>query len=73
MKSVMREIYRERLEFCEDLQNIIQSERNAGLTEAEILSRLETTIEVIKTICEYKINAWQIIIYMVYYIHPIRI
>ena len=51
----MREIYRERLEFCEDLQNIIQSERNAGLTEAEILSRLETTIEVIKTICEYKI------------------
>ena len=57
MKSVMREICRERLEFCEDLQNIIQSERNAGLTEAEILSRLETTIEVIKTICEYKINA----------------
>ena len=56
MKSVMREIYSERLEFCEDLQNIIQSERNVGLTEAEILSRLETTIEVIKTICEYKIN-----------------
>ena len=55
MKSVMREICRERLEFCEDLQNIIQSERNAGLTEAEILSRLETTIEVIKTICKYKI------------------
>ena len=56
MKSVMRERYRERLEFCEDLQNIIQIERNAGLTEAEILSRLETTIEVIKTICECKIN-----------------
>ena len=56
MKSVMREIYHERLEFCEDLQNIIQSERNVGLTEAEILSRLETTIEVIKNICEYKIN-----------------
>jgi len=55
MKSVMRERYRERLEFCEDLQNIIQIERNAGLTEAEILSRLETTIKVIKTICECKI------------------
>ena len=56
MKSVMREKCRERLEFCEDLQNIIQSGHDAGLTEAEILSRLETTIEVIKTICEYKIN-----------------
>ena len=56
MKSVKSERYRERLEFCEDLQNIIQSGRNAGLTKAEILSRLETTIEVIKTICEYKIN-----------------
>ena len=59
MKSVMREKYRERLEFCEDLQNIIQSERNAGLTEAEILSRLETTIEVIKSICEYKIMLYK--------------
>lgn len=45
----------ERLEFCKDLQNIIISGRNEGLTEAEILSRLETTIEVIKTVCECKI------------------
>ena len=49
------EKYRERLEFCEDLQNIIKSERDMGLTDGEILSKLETTIEVIKTICEFKI------------------
>ena len=56
MKSVMREKYRERLEFCEDLQNIIESGRNAGLTEAEILSRLETTIDIIKTVSECEIT-----------------
>ena len=49
------EKYRERLEFCGDLQNIIKSGRNDGLTDADILARLETTIEVIKTVCECKI------------------
>ena len=47
--------YKERLEFCEDLQNIIKSGRNEGLPDREILTRLETTIEVIKTVCECKI------------------
>ena len=47
--------FAERLEFCEDLQNIIISGRNEGLTDSDILSRLETTIEVIKTVCECKI------------------
>ena len=51
----MIEKYRERLEFCKDLQNIIISGRNEGITHSDILARLETTIEVIKTVCECKI------------------
>ena len=51
----MTEKYSERLEFCKDLQNIIKSGRDEELTDREILSKLETVIDVIKTVCECKI------------------
>ena len=56
MKSVMRERYRERIELCKDLLKIINEGREKSLSEREILSRLETTMQVIKTVCECKIN-----------------
>ena len=47
--------YRNILELCEDLQNIIKRGRDEGLTDSKILSKLETVIDVIKTVCECKI------------------
>ena len=49
-------IYLERIELCKDLLEIINEGRKKSLSEREILSRLETTMQVIKTVCECKIN-----------------
>ena len=52
----MIEKYRERIELCKDLLEIINEGHRKSLSEREILSRLETTMQVIKTVCECKIN-----------------
>ena len=51
----MIEKYRERIELCKDLLEIINEGHEKSLSEREILSRLETTMQVIKTVCECKI------------------
>ena len=48
----MIETYRERIELCKDLLKIIDEGRKKGLSQCEILYRLETTVQVIKTVCE---------------------
>ena len=48
--------YIERLEFCEDLLRIIEEGYINRLSHEDILERLETTIRVIKTVCECKLT-----------------
>ena len=48
----MIEKYLERLELCKDILKIIQEGKHKMLSSDEILWRIETTLEVIKTFCE---------------------
>ena len=44
--------FNERLELCKDILKIIHEGKQKMLSSDEILWRIETTLEVIKTFCE---------------------